>query len=575
MNEKRKEGRKAGGILLQLVLLALVPLLIAIFTVAFIAIVSMVNGMQSESLDALADLGGSVKAAYEMVDGEYHVEGDALYKGDMNLTEAEDLIDSFVEGSESDVTLFYGDTRYATSLTDHKTGERIIGTKASDEVVDIVLNKGEDYSSADITINDEGYYAYYMPIKDSEGKVVGIVFTGKPKTDIDAFIQSRITTIVFATVLMVIIAGVIATICGRKIVSSIKEAERIVSTIAEGDLTTSPSESLMKKKDEVGTMARAIENLRSTLYDMVSDVMSSAEQLSETGKNLDSMASQTDGTASEISSAVEGISQGAVSQAEEIDTASQRVTDIGNEIGEIAEKAKTLDDASFEVQKAGNESGKIVNELLESNTHTVDAIASIEQQVRATNESVGRIKDAVSVISDIAAQTNLLSLNASIEAARAGDMGKGFAVVATEISNLAAQSGSSSSEIEDIVNRLYAESEKSMEAMEAVKKNIEIQEKKLHDTIEQFAKVEDGIAVSKNETVGISKKSEQCNMSRQVIMDVMTNLSAISEQNAASTEETMASMEELNATISLLAQEANRVSDMSEMLEEKIKVFKL
>ena len=114
MNEKRKEGRKAGGILLQLVLLALVPLLIAIFTVAFIAIVSMVNGMQSESLVALADLGGSVKAAYEMVDGEYHVEGDALYKGDMNLTEAEDLIDSFVEGSESDVTLFYGDTRYET-----------------------------------------------------------------------------------------------------------------------------------------------------------------------------------------------------------------------------------------------------------------------------------------------------------------------------------------------------------------------------------------------------------------------------------------------------------------------------
>lgn len=575
MNDKRKERRKAGGILLQLVLLSLIPLLVAIFTVAFIAIVSMVDGMQSEAMDALSDLGGGVMAAYEMVEGEYHLEGDALYKGDMNLTESEDLIDSFVEGSESDVTLFYGDTRYATSLKDHKTGERIIGTKASDEVVDIVLNKGEDYSSADITINDEGYYAYYKPIKDSAGKVVGMVFTGKPKTNMDAFIQNRITSIVFATFIMVIIAGVIAAICGRKIAASIKEAECIVSTIAEGDLTISPSESLMKKKNEVGTMARAIENLRATLYEMVSDVMSSAEQLSETGKNLDLMASQTDRTATEISSAVEGISQGAVSQAEEIDTASQRVTDIGNEIGEIAEKAKTLDDASLEVQQAGNESGKIVNELLESNTHTVDAIASIEQQVRATNESVGRIKEAVSVISDIAAQTNLLSLNASIEAARAGDMGRGFAVVATEISNLAAQSGSSSGEIEDIVNRLYAESEKSMEAMDAVKKNIRIQEQKLHDTIEQFSKVEESIDVSKNETVGISKKSEKCNMSRQVIVDVMTNLSAISEENAASTEETMASMEELNATISLLAQEANRVSDMSEMLEEKIKVFKL
>jgi methyl-accepting chemotaxis protein len=154
-------------------------------------------------------------------------------------------------------------------------------------------------------------------------------------------------------------------------------------------------------------------------------------------------------------------------------------------------------------------------------------------------------------------------------------MGKGFAVVATEISNLAAQSGSSSREIEDIVSRLYEESEKSVEAMNEVKTNIKVQEEKLNDTTRQFAKVEDGIAVSKEETAGISARSAQCNESRQAIVDTMTNLSAISEQNAASTEQTMTSMEALNNTITLLAQEAKNVSDMAESLESKIKVFKL
>lgn len=576
MGETRTNVRRGkGGILLQLVLLAVIPLLLTVITVAVIAMVSMVKGMQSEVMNGLSDLAGSVRASYETFDGEYRVEGDVLYKGDMNLTEAEDLIDSFVEDSDSDVTIFYGDTRYATSLLDVKTGERIIGTKASDEVVDKVLNKGEDYNSADIEINGEGYYAYYKPIKSSGGDIVGMVFAGKPKTDIDTYIQGRLTIIFFAAVFMIIAAVIIAAFLGGRIANAVKGAEEIVSCIATGDLTTSPSEKLMNKKDEIGAMARSIENLRETLYGMVSDVMNSAEQLSETGKNLDMMAAQTDGTANEISSAVEGISQGAVSQAEEIETASHRVMVIGDEIGEIADKAKTLDSASADVEQAGNASSEIVAELLESNNQTVEAIASIERQVHATNQAVENIKEAVSVITDIASQTNLLSLNASIEAARAGEMGKGFAVVATEISNLAAQSGSSSQEIEDIVNRLYSESEKSIEAMNKVKAIIKIQEEKLNDTTRQFAKVESSIAVSKNETAGINAQSARCNESRQVIVDVMTNLSAISEQNAASTEETMASMEELNATINLLAQEAKNVSDMSEVLAEKIKVFKL
>ena len=151
----------------------------------------------------------------------------------------------------------------------------------------------------------------------------------------------------------------------------------------------------------------------------------------------------------------------------------------------------------------------------------------------------------------------------------------GFAVVASEIQKLAEQSGESAKIIEDIVNTLYNESEQSVTAMKEMRDIIKEQEEKLSETTKQFAKVTEGITVSREETATIKTKTDDCDKSRQKIMDVMASLSAISEENAASTEETTASMEELNATVSLLAEEAVKVRKMSQSLEDKVKIFSL
>lgn len=558
-------------------LLSVLPLILVVAVSLISAVSSMVQGMQTEVKNGLADLSQSVEAAYDLVDtGSYFIQDDVLYKGKTNLTKRMELIDEFVADSDSDVTLFFGDTRYVTSLTDNKTGERIIGTKASDEVIETVLNKGEEYYSSDVLINEESYFAYYKPLYDEKtGETVGMVFAGRPKKDVDAYIQKQVLRVVVVVVVLIVIALVVCYIVGYRIAVGIRDAKGVIVNLAEGDLTTSPSERLLAKTDEIGEMATAIELLRASLYDIVSDVASSATTLLETGGNLDTMAEQTDVTASEISQAVEGISSGAVSQAEEIDSVSHQVMEIGKKIQHIADKASTLDQIAGDMKNASDVSNDIIKDLISSNNQTVQAIADIERQVYATNESVENIKEAISAISDIAAQTNLLSLNASIEAARAGEMGKGFAVVASEISNLASQSATSSHEIEDITNRLYDESEKSVLVMKKVKEMIQIQEEKLHETTNQFVKLEEGINTTKKESAAIHTESTVCNDAKQVIVDAVASLSAISEENAASTEETMASMEELNANISLVSDEAKTVNSLSQNLEEKIQVFRL
>lgn len=576
---KKVESRRVVkfSMALQLVLLSVLPVVIIAVIISFIAVEAMKSGMQSEALTGLADLSSSVAVSYEMIDaGSWHLEGEELYKGETNLSGNMEAFDKYVNKSDAEITIFYGDTRYVTSLLDKTTGERIIGTSASAEVADIVLNKGQDFESTSVQVNSETYYAHYTPLRDNDaGQVIGMVFAGKPSKDVNSYIYSRLNFIIGSAVALILVVVIVCALIGGKIARGIKQTEEVILELEIGNLTVSPSDKLMKKKDEIGAMARSLEKLRATLTEIVTDIMKSSETLSATGENLDMMAAQTNTTANEISTAVEGISKGAMSQAEEIETASVQVSAMGDEIGDIVHRVGKLDNTSAEMQKAGDLSGDIVKELSASNDKTVEAIERIGKQVYATNESVEKIRMAVDAITQIASQTNLLSLNASIEAARAGEQGKGFAVVASEIQKLAEQSAESAKVIEDIVNRLYSESELSVAAMKEMREIIREQEEKLEETTRQFVKVKEGISVSRGETSNIKIKTDDCNESRQKIMDVMSSLSAISEENAASTQETTASMQELNATINLLAEEAVKIRDMSQSLEEKIKIFQI
>lgn len=568
--------QKKLSVMTQLVLLCAVPMVIMMAFVTVYSINTMRKLTHDATMEGLENLCQSVFAAYDALDnGAYRMEGETLYKGNYCVSENVDVIDSFVEGSAADVTIFYGDTRRATSLRDKSTGERILGTKASDAVIKTVLNEGKTYETDSVVINGETYYAFYMPAKDDSGNVVGMVFAGQPATEATKRINQSSLLILGIAILILIVALVVCVKIASAIARVIIQTEELLSSLAEGNLNLEVSERILKRSDEIGVMGHAVQRLLDELKNIIGGIKKNTDTLMQQGKTLEGMASQTSSTADEISTAVEDISKGAVSMAEDIESATGQVANMGAIIEKIVESVKELDDLSGQMHIADTESSRIINELSESNDKTTEAIKKIEVSVHTTNESVTRIQDAVNLIASIASETSLLALNASIEAARAGEAGRGFAVVATQISKLSEDSAQSTKTIEDIIHQLTADSEASVQIMNEVNEIILEQQKKLVQTKEKFGDVSRGIEDSRKESNLINTQAGECDNERGKVVDVIQNLSAVSQENAASTEETTASMEELNATINLLAEAAGELKQMAQILEEEVAFFKM
>jgi methyl-accepting chemotaxis protein len=354
----------------------------------------------------------------------------------------------------------------------------------------------------------------------------------------------------------------------------IRAAEKAVEGLADGDLSTKVDNRAVERRDELGDMASGVAVLLQELGDVVSSIRNSSQRILNSGTELSEMASQTSATADDISKAIEDISNGAVSQADEIEKASQDIDDMGRMIKHIVDNVAELDSGTREVKESSDQSIQIIQDLSASNDRSMEAMRQISQRVHATNESAMKIRAAIDLITSIAEETNLLSLNASIEAARAGEQGKGFAVVAGQIQKLAEQSNESAGNIAVIIGELIEDSENSVQVMDEVQVVMNEQQQKLQETKDQFKKVGDGIS-SATEAAGLIRhQTEECDNARANVVDVITNLSAISEQNAASTEQTTASMQELNATMNILAESASRLQEVSKDLEDDIAFFR-
>ncbi len=415
------------------------------------------------------------------------------------------------------------------------------------------------------------YAAFYV----DEGMNFILGFSADEE-DILKDISMMMKVCVVASFLTLIVCSVLGYLTASRMVKPIEKITEVINKLAELDFTDDDvQEKLNKRKDETGSMSRAISVLREKLKVVLLDLQEQSRKLFDASDSLNSNAAETANTIEQVEKAVSEISEGATSQADETQKATENVILMGNMVEETSVEVKNLIGNAAQMKNSGDEATSILVQLEDINYKASEAIDVIYEQTNTTNESAMKIREATSLITAIAEETNLLSLNASIEAARAGEQGRGFAVVASQIQKLAEQSNESARQIENIIDSLISDSEKAVTTMGEVKDIMNQQSENVGKTEEIFAQVKNGINGSIEGVNIIADKTKQMDDARVNVVDVVQNLTAIAQQNAASTQETSASVTEVSGIVYDISSNAEKLKAIADELEKNMKVFRI
>ena len=379
------------------------------------------------------------------------------------------------------------------------------------------------------------------------------------------------------TAVVVLIFGVfVAWICARRMTRPLIRMTSAVDRIAGFDLTEDPELiALDKNKGETGAIAHAVLHMKQALRSMVQQIREESANIHQASGQLEENATATSGNVDSVETAVNEIATGATSQATETQRATEDVVMMGTMIEDTSTQVENLNSTAVEMSNASASARDALEELNHINEKAIESIEVIYQQTHTTNESALKIKDVTELIASIAEETNLLSLNASIEAARAGDAGKGFAVVASQIQKLAEQSNASTKKIDDIIHMLLTDSENAVHTMEEVREVMHQQSEKVEQTKQVFDSLNQGIDQSISGMEAISEHTRQLDHARENIVDTVQNLSAIAQENAASTEETNAVVMEIGGVMQQISGNAQELRRIADILEKNMETFKL
>jgi len=517
-------------------------ILIQMFVIAVLAIVLSIAGMSNVK-----------KVMYSNTESILHVAVNG-FNGDVNYLRN--------SGEEIDITVFEGDTRVDSSIPG------AIGTKASDVVIREVLNGQKKYFDTNVNVNGESYCGYYIPTEN------GMLFAGESNAYINKTLSNFVMLFVGLAITIALVCGVFSFLISGRIAGRVQKASLAIKELAKGNLTEE-IKTYPDAKEESFVICNDAHMLQVSLRDIVQSIQDGTVQLDVSTSRFGTRFMDINATVENVSTAIEDMAQGASSLADDAISMSGQVTEIGAAIEQNSESVGSLETAVSGMNEVSQQVEVLLRNLVTLNEKSQQAILSVSEQTQATNVSVDKIKEAVNMIEDIAEKTNLLSLNASIEAARAGDAGKGFAVVAGEIRGLAESSANGAKVIGDVLVELLTNSNEAVATMREVTENSMEQKKSISETKNAFELLRTDVESVSSATGAIAEQIQALTNARASLTSSTANLSAVSEENAASTEETSSSMQTVSSNLEECVDEVDHLAEMSKKLSMEVAKFTL
>lgn len=562
-------GKVIGMALIPVVILGAVIMYFSYWKISNVITNDLENALRATALSVRDMLTYSVEGDYEINEN-----GDFV-KGSFNITKNEGIADAISAETGIEVTVFYGDTRYMTSVKDN-TGKRVLGTKAAGEVIEKVLKNGQAYFTKRVDVAGTPFFAYYVPLYASGSKTpVGMVFAGISRERLDENVKSSALTTLSIILVVSVLAGVTVVFVVSGMLKALHASVTALEELAEGNLRVEVSDKLTKRYDEIGEIGRSIRKLSEKLLGIVTNIKKQCAVMNDSANILKDQTKKTVESITQVERAVGEIATGAGSQAEETQRATENVVTIGDMIGGNMRDTEALNKNAVNMQSAGKEVMETFRALNVTNQETIKSIGRISEQTNTTNQSAQKIQEATNLITSIAEETNLLALNASIEAARAGEQGRGFAVVAAQIQKLAEQSNASAGQITEIVNLLLHDSKEAVETMHQVQEMVQKQDKDMKETNVKLEEMLTGIEDSFVMVNKVTKQTEQMDEARINVIDVVQSLTAISQENAASTQETLASMMLVNGVVQTISEQSAELKTVADEINKKLDIFSL
>lgn len=373
--------------------------------------------------------------------------------------------------------------------------------------------------------------------------------------------------------IVVLLAIIICFILGRRLMSPLVKVSTIIEEIANGDINADFG-MVKETNDEIGLIIEKMKELTQSLGNIVGKIRNSSDTMSANSYELNDTSSQTLAANNEISKAVEDVAEGSTGMASSISKINENLEEMSRETKDINESVNEIRNQTAAVQ----DSSKIMNDKIKSMQNSSqkmdDGISAISKRIETVNTTVDKVSNIVSVIEEISSETNLLSLNASIEAARAGDAGKGFAVVAQEIRVLSDNTNTELENIKQIISSLVEECRYCVQASGIIVEDNAKQKEEIKAVLEEFSALDEQIQKTAEKADEIEELVTAMIELNDDITKSSNSLTDVSAANAAATEEMNANIEELNAMMHGVSEMAEHMNNESDGLKEALSFFR-